>query len=109
MIFAFGVAGILADQSVVRVYLLSMLTYAVFCTIIFGYGRRLVATRQGYTFTGIVSISFIAKLIMAIGSIWLYERLYHPTESWHVVHYLVCYAAYTVYEVHFLTKLGKVI
>jgi len=56
---------------------------------------------------GVVSGSFIIKLVIAIGFLATYRELAQPTNGRFALHFIIVYIIYTVYEVYFLTKLAK--
>jgi len=106
-IWALGVAGILDGNKTLLVYGLSIVTFSIFTIGIFLWARAIVDRDQLYTFNSVISVSFIVKLVMAIGSIWLYEHYMSPADNLHLLHYIITYLAFTAYEVYFLTELGK--
>ena len=107
LIWAFGVAGIVGKTSTIVVYLLSISSFVTFSILVFAWSRRIVDRGKMYTFSGVVSLSFLVKLVMAIASIWLYEHYVAIEDSFHLLHYILIYIVYTVFEVYFLTELGK--
>ena len=88
------------------VYVLSILSFVLFSIGIFWWSRIIVDAGNLYTFNGVVSISFIIKLLMAIASVWNYENIANPDNDFHLLHYILIYLVYTGYEVYFLTELG---
>ncbi len=107
LIWAFGVSGFLEHERTLITYLLSIATFVVFSIGMFLYARRLVDKQQMYSFNGVISLSFLIKLVMAVSSIWLYETNVHPEGNQHILHYIFTYLVYTAFEVYFLTELGS--
>jgi len=87
-------------------YTVSIATYVIFSLLIFGYTRRLVDQDRMHSFNGLVSISFLIKLVLSVGIIWGIEEHFTPIGNSHIFHYLFIYIVYTIFEVYFLTKLS---
>ena len=87
-------------------YGVSIIFYVVFSILIFLFAKRLLAKDRRHSFNGIVSISFLIKLVVSIAIVWSIEAYLKPISNTHIFHYLVMYIVYTVFEVWFLTKLS---
>jgi len=92
---------------ILEIYFFSILIFVVFCVAIFGYARLISQRKENFTFFGVVSGSFIFKLIIALGFLFLYKEWGRPSDSKFAVHFIIVYIIYTAYEVYFLTKLAK--
>ena len=86
---------------------LSVAQYVIFCIGIFCVAQRISNSTSNYSFVGLVSASFLIKLLMAIGFLAGWAHLYQPSNNHHILLYLLVYAIYTSYEVYFLTILAK--
>lgn len=86
---------------------LSIAQYVIFCVGIFLVARRISNSTSNYSFVGLVSASFLIKLLMAIGFLAGWAHLYQPNNHHHILLYLLVYAIYTCYEVYFLTLMAK--
>lgn len=107
MLWAIGLTAATKDLISFRMYLIAIGMYILFSAGIFFFARKMIQMERHYTFNGVVSISFLIKLVMSIGIIYLVEHLYAPISNAHIFHYLLIYIIYTIYEVYFLTKLGR--
>ena len=86
---------------------LSVGQYVIFCIGIFGVAKRVSNSISNFSFVGIVSGSFLVKLVMAVGFLAGWSHFYEPTNNHHILLYLLVYSIYTSYEVYFLTILAK--
>lgn len=89
------------------IYLLSILFFVVFSLGLFWYARMISQSGKDFTFFGVVSGSFLLKLVGAIALLWTYQEWKNPTDSKFGLHFILVYIIYTSFEVYFLTKLAK--
>ena len=108
IILALALAGFNASEALFWLYLLGILCFAVFSLFIFFYGYNTSRSDKLFSFNNVVIASFLIKLLMSIGFLMAFEKFFNPVGDSHIFHYLFLYIVYTVYEVHFLTKLAKV-
>ncbi len=94
-------------EGFLELYLYAALVFVIFNVFIFFYGYTTSQSDQLFSFNNVVSASFLIKLIMSIGFLLLWERLFDPNNNMHVLNYIVVYVIFTVHEVYFLTKLAK--
>ena len=87
--------------------LLSVAQYVIFCIAIFCVAQRISNSSSNYSFVGLVSASFVIKLLMALCFLAGWAQLYQLSNNHHILLYLLVYAIYTSYEVYFLTILAK--
>jgi len=104
---SFVFASIYKQIAIREIYVMSTVIFSVFCVGIFWFARLIASRSQNYTFFGVVSGSFIIKLVIAIGFLATYRELAQPTNGRFALHFIIVYIIYTVYEVYFLTKLAK--
>jgi len=90
-----------------QIYQWSIGGFVIFCIGIFWYARLIANRSTNFTFLGVVSGSFFIKLIGALVFLYLYEEAFSPTNQTYVLHFILVYVIYTVFEVYFLTKLAK--
>lgn len=88
-------------------YTVSLIVFSLFCLVIFYYARISFSTSSAYSANRIVIISFLSKLLLSVGILLLFERIFSPRGNGHILHYLFIYIFYTVFEVYFLMKLSK--
>ena len=86
---------------------LSVAQYVIFCIAIFFVAQRVSSSVSNFSFVGVVSASFLIKLVMAVGFLAGWGHFYKPSNNYHILLYLLVYAIYTAYEVYFLTILAK--
>jgi len=86
---------------------LSVGQYVIFCVAIFFVAQRVSSSVSDYSFVGVVSASFLIKLVMSVGFLTCWGHFYKPSNNHHILLYLLVYAIYTAYEVYFLTILAK--
>ena len=98
----------LAQENIVAAwtYGISIVIYVLFSVLIFIYTNRQVEANRMHSFNGIVSASFLIKLLLSVAIIWGVEEYFRPMGNGHIFHYLLIYIVYTVFEVYFLTKLS---
>jgi len=94
-------------NNLVLLMALSVAQYVIFCVGIFLVAQRVSSSVSNYSFVGVVSASFLIKLVMAVGFLACWGYLYEPSNNHHILLYLLVYAIYTAYEVYFLTILAK--
>ena len=102
-----GVSGIGKNQNTIWIYALSIICFIIISILIFLYAYNTSATDHLFSFNNVVSASFLFKLILSIGMLLLYEKIFEPSSNIHVLHFIFVYIVYTIYEVYFLTKLAK--
>jgi len=86
---------------------LCMVLYLIFNTSIFLYAQRISSRESNYTFNGVVSASFLIKLLFSLSLLAYWQRFHNPTDNHHIALYILIYIVYTIYEVYFLTLLAK--
>lgn len=86
---------------------LSVVQYVIFCIGIFIVAQKVSNSVSNYSFVGVVSASFLIKLVMSVVFLLWWAQYYKPSNNHHILIYLLVYAIYTIYEVYFLTILAK--
>ena len=104
---SFMFASLYKQTAIREIYVISTLIFTLFCIGIFWFARLIASRSKNYTFFGVVSGSFIIKLVIAIGFLATYREIVQPTNGRFALHFIIVYIIYTVYEVYFLTKLAK--
>lgn len=106
-LWALGISGLGKHEETIWIYGLAISGFFIFSILIFLYAYNTSASDNLFSFNNVVSASFLLKLIMSIGMIILYEKLFDPDSSMHVIHFIIVYIVFTIYEVYFLTKLAR--
>jgi ABC-type Fe3+ transport system permease subunit len=60
-----------------------------------------------YAFTNLVSVSVFGKMVLALGWLFAYQKIFHPVNEWFVGIFLYLYVVYTAFEVWFMTRIAK--
>ena len=105
-----GLSFVLISDSPDHLHLLTSISvalYIIFCVGIFFAAQRISNSATNYSFFGLVSASFLIKLMMSLGFLVGWAHYYKPSNNHHILLYLLVYAIYTIYEVYFLTILAK--
>lgn len=107
LIVAFIVSQIYPFEDLLELYCWAGLAFVLFNGFIFFYAYTTSKSDKLFSFNNVVSASFLIKLIMSIGFLLIWEKLYDPQTNTHLLNYIIVYIIYTVYEVYFLTKLAN--
>jgi hypothetical protein len=99
---------LLGWQLLLPLYFMVVISFVVFCTLIFMYAQKTSVSKGLLAFNNVVIASFVLKLIMSVGLILTFEWWLEPDRKYHIWHFLLIYLVYTIYETYFLTKLAKV-
>lgn len=106
IVWTIGITWSLSDNVSIWTYAISILSYCVFCTCMYLLASRMMLQDKHYSFNGVISISFLFKLIMSLGILYYIETAFSPIGNAHILHYILIYIVYTIYETYFLTKIG---
>ncbi|MFT4568225.1 MAG: hypothetical protein ACI9FN_003194 [Saprospiraceae bacterium] len=88
-------------------YFISIISYCIFCTCMYVLATQMIVQDKNYSFNGVISISFLFKLLMSLGILFYVETTFSPVGNAHILHYILIYIVYTIYETYFLTKIGS--
>ena len=81
-----------------------------FCLICIGLyfaGRSAAASANKHAFSTVVTASVFGKMALSIAFLFVYKAVAQPENAWFVGIFLFIYAAYTIFEVWFMTKLAR--
>jgi hypothetical protein len=81
--------------------------FILVCIGLFFAGKSAAHSKNKYAFTNLVSVSVFGKMVLAVGWLFLYQKIAQPANEWFVGIFLLCYVVYTVFEVWFMTKLAR--
>jgi len=104
---AFLFSSTYSQLQIFDIYLFSTLIFVVFCVLIFWYAKMISRRNPSFTFFGVVSGSFMIKLLIGLVFLFLYKEWMQPADGKFALHFIIVYIIYTAYEVYFLTKLAK--
>jgi hypothetical protein len=85
----------------------TLLLFAAVCAGLFHAGRQAAGSSNKYAFSNLVSVSVFGKMVLALAFLFLYQRIFKPENNWFVSIFLLCYVAFTVFEVWFMSKLAR--
>lgn len=100
-------ARIYGRSDILSIYQLSIVFFIIFCLGLFWYAKFISQSGKNFTFFGVVSGSFVIKLIGAIAFLFTFQNLSNPSNNNFSLHFIIVYIIYTAFEVYFLTKLAK--
>lgn len=86
---------------------LTWATFMAFCLSMFSISSKTVHSQDKNLFSKVFIISIMVKLFLSITIIIAYILLQKPQDKYFVFPFFVIYVIFTVYEVHFVTKLAK--
>ena len=81
--------------------------FFLICVGLFYAGLSAMRSTNRYAFNNLVSVSVFGKMVLAIAFLFVYQRVMQPVNQWFVGIFLLCYIAYTVFEVWFMTRLAR--
>ncbi len=94
-------------QSYVPLAVVSLVFFTLLSIVMYYTSIWMVRSRNKNDFTNIVLFFIITKMLFSVVLVLLYFRLAQPTERYFVVSFLVIYLIYTIFETHFMMKVGK--
>lgn len=89
---------------------LSCLTLTAFIMLSLGLywaGKATATSSNKGAFNGLITSSVFGKMILAVGLLYLYQRIWQPDNEWFVAIFLFSYVVFTIFEVWFMTKLAR--
>lgn len=104
---ALWLSGMDTGNNLLWLYILGILCFVLFSLFIFFYAYNTSRSDKLFSFNNVVVASFLIKLLMSIGFLMAFEKYFTPEGNAHIFHYILLYLIFTMYEVHFLTKLAK--
>ncbi len=94
-------------QSFLPLAAISVGFFTVLSIVMYYAAIWMVRSRNKNDFTNIVLFFIITKMLFSVVLVLLYFQLAQPTERYFVVSFLVVYLIYTIFETHFMMKIGK--
>lgn len=107
IIWALGVSSFGKNSNTLWIYIVAILSFIIFSWLIFLYAYNTSSSDHLFSYNNVVVASFLLKLVLSIGVLMLFERIFQPHNKMHILHFIIVYLIYTIYEVYFLTKLAK--
>jgi len=107
IVWAIGITWSANDDVSKWTYAISIISYCVFCTGMYLLASQMILQDKHYSFNGVISISFLFKLLMSLGILYYVEVAFTPVGNAHILHYILVYIVYTIFETYYLTKIGN--
>jgi len=112
--FSFGIALLLfllnlipllhADQWLSWI---SWLFFILFTVIVYFAASKAALSDDLYAFTRLIIAVVMGKMFFSVLIVLLYVKLTNPESRFFLISFFVVYLAFTIFELHFMTKLGK--
>lgn len=83
------------------------LMFTIFTIIVYYAGLAAARSVNRQAFTS-VSFGFILyKMVISVGFVFVYVKIKEPTSTLFLIPFFIIYFYYTIFETHFMIKLGK--
>ena len=82
--------------------------FIVFTIVVYYVAKGAASSANPHTFTTVIMGVVIGKMFFSILIILLYVKLTHPETRYFLFPFFAIYLSFTIFELHFMTKLGKV-
>lgn len=69
--------------------------------------QNAIRSTNKFAFSNLISVSVFGKMVFALGFLFAYQKMAHPTDQGFVGIFLLNYIVYTIFEVWFMTKLAR--
>jgi len=89
----------LSWSSCVFFVILSVFTYAI--------GAKAAVSPNKNAFTAVIMGFLFFKMMLSIAFLVIYHQQYPPDSKWFLAPFFIVYLCYTIFETHFMIKLGK--
>ena len=85
----------------------SWVFFILFTVIVYFAAYKAALSENLHTFSSIIIAVVIGKMLFTVLIIVVYVKLMEPDSRFFLIPFFVVYFAFTIFEVHFMTKLGK--
>ena len=86
---------------------ISLLFFILLSIIVYHLGAKMVHNRNKNDFSRLVLGFTGFKMMFSVALVFIYHAVAEPTSRWFVVPFLIIYILYTIFETHFLMRLGR--
>ncbi|MEM9822458.1 MAG: hypothetical protein AAF985_15355 [Bacteroidota bacterium] len=97
-----------AFQTDYQLSILSCLFFVFFSIVIYMVGYSAAQSSEKHLFTNVIVTFVFSKMLLSIVLVIAYHRLVEPSSNLFLIPFFVIYLFYTIFETHFMIKLGKV-
>ena len=95
-------------QADISVSWISWFFFISFTIGVFYFAEKAALSANPHTFTSVIMGVVIGKMFFSIIIILLYVKLANPTSRYFLLPFFAIYFSFTIFELHFMTKLGKI-
>jgi len=81
--------------------------FVVFSILVYFMGSYSAKQKNKNTFTSVILMVMMFKMLICILLIAIYVKTYEPTDNFFFIPFFSIYILYTIFEVQFMTRLGK--
>ena len=85
----------------------SWLFFILFTIIVYFVAFRAALSENLHTFSSVIVGVVIGKMILSVLVVLVYVKLSQPESRFFLIPFFVVYFAFTIFEVYFMSKLGK--
>ena len=82
--------------------------FMVYSVVLFFFAQRAAYSTNKNIFTSIMVLSTMTKILFSVILILIYTKLAQPTGSWFLIPFFANYVIFTILEVWFMSKLGRI-
>jgi ABC-type transport system involved in cytochrome bd biosynthesis fused ATPase/permease subunit len=82
--------------------------FVAIALVLFTLGTVTAKSPDKYLFHGVTMGSVFLKLVVGLGTLFVYDRNFVPINNFFIWIFLITYVVFTVWEVTYMTKLAKV-
>lgn len=86
---------------------LSLLGFVLLSIAMFFVGRAAAASQDRYAFSRMVLVFTLMKMVVAVVVVLIYTSWAQPDNKLFILPFFVVYLIFTIFETHFLMRLGK--
>lgn len=86
---------------------LALFLFIMLSVVMFFLGLRAARGANKNAFTTVVLGFSVAKLALSAVLILIYFQVYEPSSKWFILPFFAVYLIYTIFEVYFMGKIGK--
>lgn len=87
---------------------ISLLFFILFTVVVFYVAENAALSSNPHTFTSVIMGVVIGKMFFSIIIILVYIKLMNPESRYFLLPFFIIYFSFTIFELHFMTKLGKI-
>lgn len=85
----------------------SIVAFSIFCLLLYVFAYRSIGSTNQNSFTFVFLGFTLFKMILAVMLVVVFFYWLNPADNYFVFPFLLVYLVYTIFEVHFMTIIGK--